>query len=130
MPLGKNKIFCDETWNVRKRNVHSPYFVFYGVLVTVESEALILKDIRNFRIRRGLSDEIKWTRVEKENYADKLTVERVRRVVDRLEKTKEHSTAGTKKTKEPLFEPQPTIKVAQSEPEIRSFSFFYSRGTD
>ncbi len=60
------RIYCDETWNTRKLDVQSPYYVFYGVFVNKLFEDKILEDIRNFRVRRGLDYEIKWTKVEKE----------------------------------------------------------------
>lgn len=64
--MDKFRIYCDETWNTRKRDVLSPYYVFYGVFLNQMIENEIIQDIRDFRFRRGLEYEIKWTKVEKE----------------------------------------------------------------
>lgn len=67
MPLENSyKVYCDETWKDKSRDIVSPYYVFHGVLVKGENYKAILESILSFRRDRGLNEELKWTKVAAE----------------------------------------------------------------
>ena len=68
------KIFCDETWTVQNDfiKVKAPTIVFYGIMLDKLAEDVLLRQIEDFKKRRGLLPqtsmpvEIKWQKVEDE----------------------------------------------------------------
>lgn len=73
------KIFCDETWTVKRdySKVKTPTIVFYGVMLDELAEQSLLQKIEDFKKRRGLSPpgktpiEVKWQKVGDEWKEDK-----------------------------------------------------------
>ena len=75
------KIFCDETWTNKSDfpNVKLPTIVFYGVMLDELAEEPLLREIEDFKQRRGLLPpektpiEIKWHKAEDEHKESKRT---------------------------------------------------------
>lgn len=65
------RVFCDETWTADSATVRCGYYVYYGVMVEDANEGDLIRQIEEFRRRRGLlkedmSIEVKWQKVEAE----------------------------------------------------------------
>ncbi len=60
------RIYCDETWKNRDKEIVSPYYVFHGVLLAESVFGEIVDEIEGFRNQRGIVEELKWTKISRE----------------------------------------------------------------